>query len=150
MPILRKNGNISPSILRRRSGSAWANITAARRRISGSWVSVLGLSAAAAPGSVSGSSTTPVNGPTSVNINTTSTTVTPTSGVTPYSYAWTLIASNGSWSINNPSSATCSFNALSVLRNETRTGTFRCTVTDTIGQTAIADISASAQHVWLA
>lgn len=150
MPIRRKSGNVNPTIVRRRSGAAFVNVGFVRRRVGSAWVDALALTASASPTSVSGSQSTPVGGPTSINITTNATTVTPVGGVAPYTYSWALIASNGAWQIGSASSATSNFTAPSVVRNGTRTGTFRCTVTDAIGQTAPVDVGANCTHIYLA
>jgi hypothetical protein len=76
-------------------------------------------------------------------ISTNTTTVTPTGGANPYTYAWTLITSDGgTWSIQNPTSATTKFTCAGVVPNSDQTATFRCTVTDNVGGTGTVDVEA--------
>lgn len=60
------------------------------------------------------------------------TTVTPSGGRAPYSYSWAKVSGQGD--ILSPTSATTRF--------QTASGVFRCTVTDTLGATASADVEA--------
>lgn len=69
-----------------------------------------------------------------------STTVSVSGGVPPYSYSWAFVAGGtGIW-INSPSLATTTFTATSSY-GSSRTGTARSTVTDSTGATAYADVT---------
>lgn len=62
------------------------------------------------------------------------------SGGTPgYTYAWTYV-SGSSYTINSPSSAATTFTT-TVSVGSSKTGTYRCTVTDGVGGTAYFDIT---------
>lgn len=68
-------------------------------------------------------------------------TASPTGGQAPYSYVWELISGSLA-TANNPNSATTTFSA-SVGSDDNKTSTFRCAITDAIGQTASAEIIAT-------
>lgn len=99
------------------SGGAWRQI--------GTFVSALSLS-------TSGSTTTViVNGfPQTTNFAS----ATPSGGLSPYFYSWTVLS--GSGTIYNPTSATTQVSG-------SGTVTFRCTCTDSAGQTATSDLLAN-------
>lgn len=96
------------------------------------------LSASASPSIVHGTSMG------SGTVSTNNTTVTPTGGTAPYTYAWTVIEyDNGvSPTIAGPTSATTGFTQTSVGPGEFYSATFRCTVTDAATNTATADVQA--------
>lgn len=97
------------------------------------------LSANASPNPVSG--TTAGTGTAVSN----STTVTPTGGTTPYTYAWARTSYSHPTvppTIGSPASATTTFTQTSIGTGEDYAATFRCTVTDSLGATATADVSA--------
>jgi hypothetical protein len=133
-----------------RFGGEWREITSAKAFINGAWRTIRygkayasgswrdavafvpALTLAASPESVSGVSTLGT-------VVTNGTTVTPTGGVSPYTYAWTRVSGVGE--ISSPTSASTAFyyNAPGFANY---TGTFRCTVTDSLGTTATADVDA--------
>jgi len=78
---------------------------------------------------------------------TSSTTVTPTGGVSSYTYAWTKV-SGGSITAVSSSSATTTFTATSLLAGASRTAVFRCTVTDSSSPalTATADVTVTIER----
>jgi len=73
-------------------------------------------------------------------LTTPNTMVTATGGVPGYTYVWSFVSGGGGIVINSPSSATTTFSATSTAGTG-RTGTARCTVTDTLGITAYADVN---------
>lgn len=96
------------------------------------------FSASASPGTVYGS--TLGTGTATTN----DTTVTPTGGTAPYTYAWAVVT------YDNPSAAptataataaTSGFTQTSIGIGESYSATFRCTVTDDDGNTATADVN---------
>lgn len=96
------------------------------------------LSASASPSLVSAAAQ-------SSSLSTNATTVSPSGGRAPYSYAWTLISSSGGTSpvALNPSLATTNFRKTGAAQGELYTATFRCTVTDDANQTATTNVSAT-------
>lgn len=67
---------------------------------------------------------------TTASITTPSTTVTPTNGSSPFTYAWTWDSGGTGITIDSASSATTTFSATGLAVDETRTGQAKCTVTD--------------------
>jgi hypothetical protein len=100
--------------------------------------SAAALSASASPTSVLGLSFSSV-------CLTDDTTVTPSGGAGPYTYAWTLITFSGgnSPTVTAASFATTAFRQTGSGGPESNTATFRCTVTDSLGATATADVDAT-------
>ncbi|WPZ05481.1 hypothetical protein [Pelagerythrobacter marinus] len=72
-------------------------------------------------------------------------TATPSGGFSPYTYAWSLIANGGASpsTATAPTSAGTSFSKSGLIPGQTVTDTWRVTVTDSLGQTASHDISAT-------
>jgi hypothetical protein len=66
---------------------------------------------------------------------------TPSNGVGPYTYAWTVVTAGGVTLVTPTNSATGTFQASLTATTVTRSGTFRVTVTDSQGQTATANVS---------
>lgn len=87
------------------------------------------LSASASPASLSGSGTT-------ASITTASSaTATASGGAGPYTYSWTKV-SGGAITLVSATSASTKFKATTMANGESRTATFKCTITDSLGQTA--------------
>lgn len=82
--------------------------------------------------------------PTSLLIYTDATTVTPSGGTGPYTYAWTQV-SGDPFTCNNPTAATTTFRS-TVAKASTNTSVWRCTVTDSLSATATVDINASCTY----
>lgn len=74
---------------------------------------------------------------------TTSTTVTPSGGMAPYTYSWAKLSGSGSVSPTN--TATTNFTA-TVAPGVFTSGVFRCTVTDSLGGSAFVDVTASFEN----
>lgn len=75
---------------------------------------------------------------------TNSTTVTPSGGTPPYTYAWTLLSRDNlsaDPTANSPTAATTTFTQTSIGIGESYSATWRCTVTDDDANTATADVS---------
>ena len=80
-------------------------------------------------------------------ISTNSTTAAPTGGASPYTYAWTKISDDGgTWTIQNPTSATTKFNCAGVGADIDFNATFRCTATDAYGGTGTVDVLATVSN----
>lgn len=94
------------------------------------------LSASASPSSVSGSTYTPGTATTGTA------TVTASGGSGGYSYSWAKV-SGTTFTINASTSAATGFQKYYGSATSTETATYRCTVTDSQGHTATADVSVS-------
>lgn len=81
-----------------------------------------------------------------VDVTTQATTATGSGGTEPYTYLWSEVTSDGAWTITAPSSRTTSFRATSLAENDTRSGTFKCTVTDARGRTGEFEVDAFCQN----
>lgn len=77
---------------------------------------------------------------TPATLTTPSTTVTVSGGIPGYTYAWSFITDAANIVINSPSSATTTFSSTGS-NGQSRTGTARCTITDSLGITAYADVT---------
>lgn len=78
---------------------------------------------------------------TGVNAIFASSTATPSGGVAPYSYLWSQV-SGGTFTIDSPTSASTNFRrAGNPPTPSPSSGTYRVTVTDSIGGTAFKDIT---------
>lgn len=103
------------------------------------------LQASASPTSVSGS----YNGASGAaqNIATGNTIATGTGGRTPYTYAWAQVGTSADvWTISAPTSATTKFTATAIGPGSDAYATFRVTITDAVGMTAGAPVSAEANN----
>lgn len=80
--------------------------------------------------SASGSATTETTGAATVSV---------TGGTAPFTYAWTKV-SGGAITVTSASAASTTFSAASLTSGETRTGTFKCTVTDAHGLTSSVNV----------
>ena len=70
-----------------------------------------------------------------------------TGGLAPFSYAWSLLSTDGATpSITNPTSASTRFTC-TVPNNETVNASFRVTVTDSTGATTTADCTAGFTYI---
>lgn len=121
-----------------RIAGAWKQLVKARVFVGGAWreaaTFIQPLSATASPASVQGGRVG------SGNVTTAQTTVTPTGGQPPYTYAWTRTL--GAGNITTPTSSATRFTQL-LDNGQELTGTFRCTVTDNLGASVTADVSAT-------
>jgi hypothetical protein len=73
-------------------------------------------------------------------------TVSVTGGTPPFSYAWTKV-SGGAITITSPGAASTTFSASGLASGETRSATFRCTVTDAHGLKDTVDVSVAIGRV---
>lgn len=74
------------------------------------------------------------------NVRSGSSTASPTGGLGPYSYAWTKL-SGADLLVSGGSTATANFQSSELVADSFETASYRCTCTDSSGQTATADIS---------
>lgn len=91
------------------------------------------LSASASPTSLSKTGS-------ASSLTTASTTVSPSGGTPSYTYAWAKV-SGDTITADSSTSATTTFSATSLGTTESRSATFRCTVTDSLSATATTDVS---------
>lgn len=84
----------------------------------------------------------------SATITTNSTTVTPSGGSAPYTYAWAKNSgTGGTWSIASATSDTTKFTCSGVAGDTDYTAIFRCTITDATGGTATVDVQADVSNL---
>lgn len=125
-----------------RVGNAWKRLASIRVYVGGAWkegkVFVPPLSLSITPDTASAVRTGPGTATTG------SVTATPAGGQTPFTYAWTRISGVGT--IGSPTSATTAFSQTLGIGDDV-SGTFRCTVTDSVGSTATSDIVANFTEV---
>lgn len=78
-----------------------------------------------------------------VTVTTTTTTATPSGGSAPYTYAWSFVSKSGGNTPTalSPTFATSAFQQTNVAALDSNTAVFRCTVTDSFGTTATADVN---------
>lgn len=75
-----------------------------------------------------------------VTITTTTVTATPSGGIAPYTYLWTITdPSTPNWSVDFPTTATTSASCSFVVPGGFETANIHCTVTDSIGTTAVSE-----------
>lgn len=101
-----------------------------------------GMTVAASPDTLSATISTPF--PSDAQTSNPSI-ATPTGGVAPYTYAWSLTDSLGSWNIDTSSSASSYMTAVNLAPGADANASMQCMVTDSIGSTALSNVvSASA------
>lgn len=81
-------------------------------------------------------------------ITTNQVTATPSGGASPYTYAWTLVTSDGgTWTAKSPTSASTKFSCSGVGAGIDYTATFLCTATDSTGGTGTVEVQAFASNL---
>lgn len=132
------------SDLRVYANKAWRRITNVKVYVSGAWRDVARFVDAL-------SLSTPPNFAVSNNNSTIFgfAGVTPSGGLAPFAYAWTVTASSGGTVTVSAGTTTASatFRATGVALNHTATATFKCVVTDSLGQTAQSTVTGTFQHI---
>ena len=76
----------------------------------------------------------------SITVSTNNATVTTSGGASPFTYAWTKLTGDSSWSIASPSAASTFFRRSGVSQNSEYNATFSCTVTDAGGHSATSPV----------
>ena len=150
-----------------RLGGAWQTITGAKVFASGSWRTLSGIKVYASgawrdvasfspppppPGGGGGGggsmtlSISPdfqsVTGP-GGTVTSNPVTATPSGGVAPYTYTWSISDLEGNPSINSPTLATTTFSASGLFPDEPVVPSFQCVCRDSLGNTASAECSVS-------
>lgn len=101
------------------------------------------FSASALPSSVSGAAA--VGGTTAINTSYTDVAAEGAAGAV--TYDWTIESSDGgAWQANQRTSAKTNFQQSSVNAGVTSTATFKCTVTDELGRTAVVTVDARVRN----
>lgn len=67
--------------------------------------------------------------------DTSSTTATPSGGIGSYTYAWTIESDGGNLAANSPTAASTSFHWVGLFPLDETSSDFRCTATDSLGNT---------------
>ena len=76
-------------------------------------------------------------------------TATPSGGLTPYTYSWTVVTSTTSVTFSAATAATTRASVSGLTPNEPESATLRCTVTDSLGVSTHADVSGTFEQVTL-
>jgi hypothetical protein len=132
----------SPTTAEAYIGGGWRNLQYGEAYIDGAWrqivsfIQPLTLSANDVIARGDGTLTTPVSQ------------ATPTGGLGPFTYSWTLVSSLNltGITINSPNVASTTFTATTI-NSAPHNATFRCTCTDSRGTTATATMSAQFTNV---
>lgn len=82
------------------------------------------------------------------DVTTNSATALTSGGTAPYTYAWTLLSSDGfiSWTIDSPTTAATTFTANDVPGSMFTIATFQVEITDDTGEKAYATVTATAEN----
>lgn len=147
---IRRGGSwITPTGLKIYKAGAWRSIQAIKIYAGGAWRDVANFTPPSGGGGGGGGAIVLTLSRTSINKatfsstgSTANVTATPSGGLAPYTYSWTRISGSGI-NANTPSSATTSFQATGLSEDETRTATFRCTCTDSLGTSDAEDCAVS-------
>ena len=152
-----------------RQGGAWQTITGAKIFANGAWRTVLAgkIYASGAwrdicnfvtppPGGGGGGggtivltiSPSPFSRITAQHTISNTLTATPSGGLAPYTYSWTVVTSTTTFTIGSPTLATTAVTA-TLADNATETCTLRCTVTDSLGSTTHADVNGTFENATL-
>lgn len=135
----------SPSTAEAYVGGAWRSIQYAEAYIGGAWRTVANFTPPGGGGGGGGSLSLSVS-PTSISrtgtassITTGAITVTPSGGLAPYTYAWSIVSSDAgpTFSIGSPSYASTPVTASAITVLDTPYNcTIHCVVTDSLGVSA--------------
>ena len=127
------------------SGGSWRTLVAIQVYSGGAWRQVGNFSAPSGGGGGGGGtvsvsiSPSPFSG---TGSTTPSLTATPSGGLAPYTYAWTVVSSTAPMTVTHPSLATTTAYSTTTLNpGDSINATLRCTVTDSLGTVGQADVS---------
>lgn len=81
-----------------------------------------------------------------VSLTTESVICSPTGGFGPFTYSWAKV-SGDTFLVGSPTTSSTQFTYPSVPSGQAFSATYRCTVTDSVGQTATADVLVAAQNL---
>ena len=112
------------------ASAAQATANAAQEQVNAVGAETLTFSASASPISANGSGL-------SGSVQTNTVTVTPVGGTGPYTYAWTFV-SGDAVTVQNPTAAATKFSSTTSAES-----VYRCTVTDSLAATAVANVGVS-------
>jgi hypothetical protein len=140
---------IDLTTLKRWDGASWLDITLLKRWDGASWVDIAlpgggggSFSATASPGSAVGSVTDSFL---ITVVTSNAVAVTPAGGTAPYTYAWTKVSGDSAPVPSSYTNSNVTFSA-SVGRDQERTATWRCTVTDSLSATTTVDVGVTLIH----
>lgn len=74
-------------------------------------------------------------------ITTDTVTITPSGGTGPYTYAWAYLSGYVSFTVSSATAAAVDFTSLSLNPGQSRSGVWRCTVTDNVAATFEVDVA---------
>ena len=138
--------NVALTVRKRNTGGVMVDIANGYRRQSGAWVSIFATAygVTASPGT---SSKQANRGQTISE----SITATVTGGTGPFTYSWTWFSGGAGITISNATSATCTISSSTATGagDITRSGTLRCTVTDTGAGSVTASTDVPVSWTWL-
>lgn len=139
--IVRDAANVARTIAAfqvRDGGNVARNISEIRVRDSNNVSRIVYMSVSPLTGSISPNPVSQVSY-SSNTIGSPTVTATPSGGLAPYTYSWTLVSWDNPISpptITSNTAAMTSFIQANCLPNETSAALFRCTIIDSVGQTA--------------
>lgn len=141
---------IDLTVAKRWDGAAWVDLTVAKRWDGSAWIDIPlpggggggTLTASASPGSASGYE---ADDAMFVNVTSNSVTVTPAGGTAPYSHLWVKVSGDSSPLISSTTAATVSWTG-SVPRWQSKSATWKDTITDSLGATTSINISVNLVH----
>jgi hypothetical protein len=130
-------GNVNSGVALAQAAALAAQATAdgAAQQAADVGAAALAFSASASPANVSGFRLG------SGAVTTNATTVTPTGGTGPYTYAWSLV-SGDTFTVNSPTAATTTFTT-GLTTGQDKSAVYRCTVTDSLLAEATATVGVS-------
>lgn len=149
MPLQVRVGGvwITPTALKIYTAGAWRSIQAVKIYKGGAWRDAANFVPSGGGGGGGGSLSLSVDPISAFKLGHASTltsrtiTVTPSGGLAPYSYVWSVVSQDGfaTYSINSPTSATCTVTATGCPADQTVGCSIHCSVTDSLGTNAVSD-----------